>query len=80
MALPDSAIDLAAWPSPTTITPLMGIPSICSHNAVSTFAENLIKMGWKMSLGIAEIYEETLFLKFHGLFSLDNTSNAQEFR
>lgn len=43
MAFPESAIDRAACPSPTTITPLMGIPSICSHNAVSTLAENLIE-------------------------------------
>lgn len=43
MAFPESAIDLAAWPSPTTMTPLIGIASICSHSAVSIFAENLIK-------------------------------------
>lgn len=34
-------IDLAACPSPTTIMPLIGMPSICSHNVVSTLAENL---------------------------------------
>lgn len=43
IALPDNAIDRAAWPSPTTIIPLMGMPSICSHKVVRTLDENLIK-------------------------------------
>lgn len=52
MAFPESAIDLAACPSPTTMTPLMGIPSICSHSAVSTLAENLIKWTEKRKINI----------------------------
>lgn len=42
MEFPAKAIDRADCPSPTTTIPAIATPSICSHNAVSTFDENLI--------------------------------------
>lgn len=48
-------IDLAACPSPTTITPLIGMPSICSHSAVNTFEENLWKMEYFMRWEIPQL-------------------------
>lgn len=39
--LPANAIILAACPSPTTIIPTNGTPSIRSHSVVRTFEENL---------------------------------------
>lgn len=59
MALPESAMDRAAWPSPTTITPLIGMASICSHKAVRTFAENLIRWEGKGERKISDKLDVT---------------------